>query len=176
MLSLYTLYIRNIISFINIKRITMIQRIQTVFLFITAALCVALFFVNIAEFDVDGSAVTLSLSQYSDEAGKMIESTHIIYQQVILTALVALINLIAIFLYNNRILQMRVCIYSIILQVAILVMFAFYIWIGQSENGNEFLHFGIGSFIPLITIILTYLAFHSIKKDEKLVRSLDRIR
>lgn len=37
-------------------------------------------------------------------------------------------------------------------------------------------NFKFGAAIPLLSLVLTYLAIHFIKKDDKLVRSADRLR
>ena len=54
-------------------------------------------------------------------------------------------------------------------------MFAFYIF-NTADSINANIHYTIFSVMPVISIILIYLAYRAIKRDEELVRSADRIR
>ncbi len=38
------------------------------------------------------------------------------------------------------------------------------------------IHYGIGTYLPLLAVVLNILATRAIKKDDKLVRSADRLR
>jgi hypothetical protein len=46
----------------------------------------------------------------------------------------------------------------------------------KPEMANVSGHYWIGLFLPLITIVLLFMARGGIRKDEKLVKSLDRLR
>ncbi|WP_294744268.1 DUF4293 family protein [uncultured Prevotella sp.] len=113
----------------------MIQRIQTVYLFLAAivqAVC-AVF---------DGELITR-----------------------LLAALMALVALVTIFLYRNRPLQTTLC--NLVMSVGIM----FYITLAVKQPVMEWF-----LALPLAGVLLTFLARKAIVKDEKLVRSLDRIR
>ncbi len=85
------------------------------------------------------------------------------------------LELLDIFLFRQRALQMRVCTFCIILLVgwyAVMVAFAYLYGEGL-----------VGAYrpqpwaaIPAINAILLYMAFRGILRDEMLVRSLDRLR
>jgi lipid-A-disaccharide synthase-like uncharacterized protein len=86
--------------------------------------------------------------------------------------------LITICLYKNRKLQVRLCTGIILLQViGYIALFAFF---GRMfRNGLQVESMAVNLLplsFPLFAIICTLLARKAIKRDEKLVRSLDRLR
>ena len=93
----------------------------------------------------------------------------------ILLVVIMLLLLITIFSYKKRILQMRLSVFSILLMIGSLGLIFFYALHGQSKiNGEIFYLYPV--VFPVVSAILTFLAFKGVKKDEKLVRSYDRIR
>ena len=83
----------------------------------------------------------------------------------LLAALMALVALVTIFLYRNRPLQTTLC--NLVMSVGIM----FYITLAVKQPVMEWF-----LALPLAGVLLTFLARKAIVKDEKLVRSLDRIR
>jgi hypothetical protein len=90
---------------------------------------------------------------------------------IVLAAVSFAVSFSGIFLFRKRVLQMRFCIYDII------ILIAFQIWIGylffRRVPGTTF---SITSVFPIIASILVYLAFRYIEKDELLVRSSNSFR
>ncbi len=82
-----------------------------------------------------------------------------------LQALSAVLSVVTIFLYKKRVLQARLCI------VGVLVVFAWYLCLAVYQGEP-----GMIDCLPIINAILIFLARKGILADEKLVRSLDRIR
>lgn len=152
----------------------MIQRIQTLFLLASAILLFVINISHIAQFEIEGSVFFLDSYQFSDIDGKLFQDTHTLIHLVSLIVLAGLLNMVTIFLYKKRQLQIRFCIYSIILQISVIGLILFYTHIARADA--EFVRFCFGAFIPLITIILTFLAFKNIRKDDDLIKSLNRIR
>lgn len=93
-----------------------------------------------------------------------------------LSAIVALVALVTIFLFKKRMLQIRLCVFNAILMLGIYGMFGFFIWNlkGQMDNVVVSLKFALA--FPLVSLILDYLAIRNIGADEALVRSLNRLR
>ena len=95
-----------------------------------------------------------------------------------LTAIMAvtgILEIMGIFLFRRRALQMRLCTFCIILLVgwyAALVAFAYILGDGLVGEFRP----QLWAAIPAINAILLYLAFRGILRDEMLVRSLDRLR
>ena len=153
----------------------MLQRIQTVYLLIIVALTVALLFLPLAVLQSGDQLFTFDASGLST----MTEQPELIYPTWGLFALVIIVSLLAfvtIFLFKNRILQIRLCIFNAILMFGIYGLFAFFTWImkGQLETASMSFKFALS--FPLVSLILDYLAIRNIGADEALVRSLDRLR
>jgi hypothetical protein len=87
----------------------------------------------------------------------------------VLKIAIAILALIAIFMYKKRLLQIKIC-YGImvllILTGGLYLLFLMTVCFAPA----------IAMLFPWIALILDFMAIHRIKKDEKLVRSLDRIR
>ena len=93
----------------------------------------------------------------------------------ILLVIIVLLLLITISSFKKRILQMRLSVFSILLMIGSLGLIFFYSFHGKSKTGGDIFYLYPLVF-PLVSAILTFLAFKGVKKDEELVRSYDRIR
>ncbi len=86
----------------------------------------------------------------------------------------AIISLIIIFLFRNRKLQFVLGRLNILLNIILLGVF---VYLALNISGEASVsEKGIGRIIPLISIVLLVLANKAIKKDEELVKSVDRLR
>lgn len=153
----------------------MLQRIQTVYLLIIVALTVALLFLPLAVLQSGDQLFTFDASGLST----MTEQPELIYPTWGLFALVVIVSLLAfvtIFLFKNRILQIRLCIFNAILMFGIYGLFAFFAWIMKGQLETVSMSFKFALSFPLVSLILDYLAIRNIGADEALVRSLDRLR
>jgi len=153
----------------------MIQRIQTLYLVITVALLIVIVFFPYAEVLV-GDAIIYSFKTYGiylpEQNNELISTS---YPLLILIIINILLILTAIFLFKKRLLQLRLCLVSIILLLGIYGLGFFYLYKLSSEYDTT-MHFAFPIIIPIISAILLFLAMRSIKKDELLIRSLDRLR
>jgi len=144
----------------------MIQRIQTLYILIVLILHVLMVFSPIVKYFGEDWVVlnAYSISDYE----KTLPLT-------ILIALVIIINLITVFLYKKRTLQIRLLVINVVLIFGVLFFIGFYTY--QILQTNEYkAYYQVACIYPLISIIFTFLAILAIKKDEALVRSMDRIR
>ncbi|MEN8120285.1 MAG: DUF4293 domain-containing protein [Bacteroidota bacterium] len=154
----------------------MIQRIQTLFLFLSAVLIFLVFIFPLSELLVSENLIYIFRYRGIYELADNIEVLTIPSMPLaILFGVILIIGLISIFLFKNRMLQMRLSIINIMLMLGSLGLAYFYIYTAFNELGAT-VHFSFAAIFPLISAILTYMAFRGIKKDEKLVKSLDRIR
>ncbi|MBV7439810.1 DUF4293 domain-containing protein [Weeksellaceae bacterium TAE3-ERU29] len=85
-----------------------------------------------------------------------------------------LLSFIVIFLYKNRKRQLIYNYLNIVLNLVLVGLLAYNLFNLPGEGINS--QKGIGLILPLISIILLFMANRGIKKDEKLVKSIDRIR
>ena len=152
----------------------MIQRIQSIFLFLSLCFLVPLFFAPVAELVYEtGEIFAFNLKGfYLTEA----EATTMISNQYSIMAfgiLICIIHLIIIFLYRHRVLQLRFCIYNILLLTGL--MFVVLLVLYNVPNIRS-VSFSMPAVFPVISIILHYLAFRGIRKDELMVQALSRLR
>lgn len=95
----------------------------------------------------------------------------------VLASVIILVGLIELFKFKNRVLQMKLGMLNSLLIVGVLGTLMWFVFTGQKEwlpsvRGT----FGGGLFMPALAMVFNRLAIRSIKKDEDLVRSVDRIR
>ncbi len=150
----------------------MLQRIQTLFLLIAEVLITLMFFMPLAQFIIDNKVYNFDYRAIQMPGAEPLFKT---YSLAVLLTVILLLIFITIFLYKNRRLQMRLCIYNILLNIGFYGLFYFYYHQVVSINKLTY-SFEIASVFPLITIILLWLAFRGIRKDDLLVKSVDRIR
>ena len=154
----------------------MIQRIQTVYLIIAIILLTLLISNPVAEIIIS-EKLHLVFKFNRIESPTVPEFNAVsAWPVAVLLFAILLIGLSTIFLYQFRILQMRLCIFNILLMFGLAGMIYFLTKITLKQCNGEESIFLWPIVIPFISIILTFLAFKGIQKDENLVRSYDRIR
>lgn len=150
----------------------MIQRIQSVYLLLSAVLgvvCLSLPLGYLITAEGERYATLYNLWLRTTEGGTSF-GPWVLFALLLGVSAATLLN---IFLFRRRALQMRVATMCMILLTGYYACLAYFAW-----------HFaGEGSFRPSLTaalpfasLVLDYLAFRGILKDEMLVRSLDRLR
>jgi len=153
----------------------MIQRIQTLYLFIVVALTATTLFAPLAWFA--GEAGEFGLYAFSLKAeGEAVQST--VYLGLLLS-LACLLPLVTIFLFRNRMLQLRLCVAEAVLLVGAVVMEAIYYFLGSRVFAGQLFHtqgFKPAIALPLVCLLFIWLACRAIFRDELLVRGADRIR
>ncbi len=147
----------------------MIQRIQTVYLFISAFLIGFLFLLPFAEI-VQESAIYLFNYKGIVLDGTLKENG---FSISVLIGIILALHGVAILSYKTRIRQIRIIVFSILLMIGLFGMFFFFTWYTFKEAQ---ISYKISMVFPLVAIILDYLAIRGIGKDEALIRSIDRIR
>ncbi|EAS20160.1 DUF4293 domain-containing protein [Nonlabens mediterrranea] len=136
----------------------MIQRIQTIYLLLAAAVSGGLIFV-----------VSLWIDGEGNEVVAMDESSY--FGAFVVSAL---LSLVAIFIYNNRKLQTVINRLNILLNLILLGVFVYRSLTMSGETAVS--EKGIGMLIPIISIVFLVLANRAIRRDEQLVKSADRFR
>lgn len=153
----------------------MIQRIQTLYLFIAFVLMLLLFFFPLAE--IFSGEEQLYIFRFD---GLYYSSHETVYIQtippIILLSVIVAINFISIFLYKRRITQMRISFINMILMLGYAGLVYFYIREFSDTLDSEFVTYKLFDAFPFVAAIFTYLAIRAIGRDEALIRSIDRIR
>lgn len=99
-----------------------------------------------------------------------------IWPMALVLGLSLLINIYTIFLYNNRKLQAKFCLFSILLLVCWYILYVVCWNIFTSDDVKEYLHPLWSAVLPFVSMIFSFLARKEIIADENLVRAADRIR
>jgi hypothetical protein len=154
----------------------MIQRIQTIYLILAAFLLALLFSNPIAEIIVNEN-LYLTLWHHKIVSDNPDTFTPVsTWPITVLLSVIVLIEIAAVFLYKKRQLQIRLCIFNLLLMVGLAGLIFFFTKYTQNNTEGLKSVFLWPVVCPMIAIILNYLALKAIQKDEKLVRSYDRIR
>lgn len=136
----------------------MIQRVQTIYLIIALLISAGLIFVVPLWNDQHGTEI-YALSQPLVLAGFIVS---------------ALLSLIAILSFKNRQRQFILGRLNIILNF---ILLAFFVYLSLNLSGETVVsEKGIGMLFPVFSIVFLALANKAIKKDEDLVKSVDRLR
>lgn len=93
----------------------------------------------------------------------------------LMTILLAILHLPAIFLFKKRQLQKVFC-YMLIMDLALYILISLFITRAETELWFDISNFRIGASFPVASILLSYLAIRGINKDEALIKSMDRLR
>ena len=150
----------------------MIQRIQTIYLLIIVVLMVMTMSLPMSYFYTETSII--QLSSLSLRSGEDVISNSP-WPMFVISIIVAIITFITIFSYKIRQLQIRLTSYSILFLIGYYIVFALLVWKMTTTYSYKF-SCSWAICLPLISIILGWMAIRAIKKDEMLVKSYDRIR
>lgn len=141
----------------------MIQRIQSVWLLL-AAVC---------------AFVTYPLVLYVGKLADGSERQFLLGDHFILMLFIialGVLSLITIFLFKNRKLQFRLTILAIVL--TIVYIFVQYLMVEQFKTDSAIItgSYQVAALLPLLMVFFLILAARGIYKDDKLVKSLERLR
>ena len=155
----------------------MLQRIQSIYLLLAGLSLYALFlFPLVHNIYVGGKPVSVMVTGVYQDVNGQPTHTDFFVALTAATVIIGLVPLIIIFLYKNRKQQIALC-YS-----AILVIIGYSFWMAQTVKSRvgeltlDTRNFGIGLFLSSASIIFIIFAFKAIQRDEKLVKSADRLR
>lgn len=151
----------------------MIQRIQSVWLLLAAIVMSALFYTNVYTVEIP-SAIDMPAKMVQDYTSVVTIKNNFLALGLACASIA--FSLVSIFLFKKRKEQARLTWLNILLCIALL--FWLYMglnsfWSSYPENGG---HISVGLFLPVVTVFLLLLALRGIRKDQKLIKSLDRLR
>ena len=141
----------------------MIQRIQSIWLLIVALAAFATY------------TLTLYIGKPADGSSRpfMLADNFLL---VIMIILLGVLAIVCIFLFKRRKLQFRLSVLGVIFSAGFL--FLEYLKVEQFKKTNNILtgSYQIGALLPFVMIIFFILAARGVYRDEKLVKSMDRLR
>ena len=130
----------------------MIQRVQSLFLFFSAIVSLVILFYAPVYITREGDVIIMNELQYPS----------------LFLMLSILLSIFSIFQFKNRLRQIKIVSFA---RTAITVSFFLFIF-----TRDESLEVYYGGSLLIIPYIILFLSAYFIKKDEKLVKSADRIR
>ena len=160
----------------------MIQRIQTVYLLVATILMSLTLMLPLATITNGTTEIVFTafgVTGLPESLGTFSSQLPLYLGALLL--LPTLLPIVIIFLFKKRMLQIRLCVSELVLQLGSLAFIGIYCYrlydaITSSTKADWLFTLGWPSIMPIIAMILVGLAIRGIAKDEALVRSLDRIR
>lgn len=150
----------------------MIQRKQTIFLFLAAVMGVLALCLQLATISANGLTLhrVYSLWMTSQDGSLSYTTWPLFFVQL----LAASLSVYTIFRYMRRVMQAQLCLVNIMLHViwyVALIVFSKML----APNAADF-HLCTAAVFPAVAIILCFMARQAILADERKVRAADRIR
>ncbi len=163
----------------------MIQRIQSVFLLVVSGVMIGMFFMPMwQKVDLNVSEIatldvfTLRYEQFTpDTGGRQLMWKKDVFYIAIVAGVAAAVALLSIFQFKNRLRQIQLGALNSLL-IAVTMGLSLYLiiktekMIAPEAQGSYLL----GFYLPVVALFCNMMANRFIRKDEKLVRSADRIR
>ncbi|MFV0365439.1 MAG: DUF4293 domain-containing protein [Mangrovibacterium sp.] len=148
----------------------MIQRIQTLYMLLSSMLIGLLFALPFAEIaDATNQIYEFNAFGIEGNAGLLQNG----WAVSLLIGIILILQVAAIFLYKNRILQMRMLTFAILLALGLTGLLFFFV---LKSFDDVTISYHMAMSFPIVAAILNYLSIRAIGKDEALIRSVDRIR
>ncbi len=170
-------------TFANQLSNLMIQRIQSIFLLLVAAIMLAVLFLPLwADFKSDGSEqvtmtpLKLTYAQQDDFGNFTTISEKPTYYLFIIGLVAVGVAVFSIFQYRNRLTQMKLGALNSLLMGVFIGLTYFFAMKAENMIPGTVGQFQVGFFIVAAALLCNSLANRFIRKDEKLVRDADRIR
>jgi drug/metabolite transporter (DMT)-like permease len=136
----------------------MIQRIQTLWLLLASICAFASVKLPFYFGSLEVPGPTITITPYDN------------FMLLVFVIATALMGLVSIFLFSNRSLQIKMCIVGLVLSLANLMHY--FLFMKNFKTGGLSLYSILSFLVPVFFI----LAIRSIYKDQKLLKSLDRLR
>ncbi|MBT5859459.1 MAG: DUF4293 family protein [Flavobacteriales bacterium] len=133
----------------------MIQRVQSLFLFFAAKSSLVILFY-----------APVFINESNTEEFLLLKDVQF---PTLVLSLSILLSIYSIFLYKNRLLQLKIVSFA---KLAVSLSFLLLVLLPVKEGFVMY----YGQFFLLVPFLVLFLSTYFIKKDEKLVRSADRIR
>lgn len=154
----------------------MIQRIQTLFLGLVIIVMSLNLFSPVWQASNTEKSIVVMPFYLLEKTGEQEQHHGVLYIALAIVAIIA-IAIFSMSKFKNRPLQLRLGMLNSVLLCAVVLAFYMVIGKGKAMMGSTFNErFEVGFYLPLISIIFNILANRFIKKDDDLVKSVDRIR
>ena len=146
----------------------MIQRKQTLWLFLAALLSAGVFYFDLYTAHIMASG--------ADTIFRLRTSDH--FPSLLLALVMCALPLISIFMFQHRKRQVNLTMISMVATVGFIALTLWRVadFVGKQALAPANSTYWVGSVLPVISFILLILAIVGVRKDQKLVKSADRLR
>ena len=126
---------------------------------------------------IELDAYTLQTTSVFSSEGANFEVVHNTWFIAVFATLSALVAFYEIFRYKNRLTQLKLGFLNVLLMMVVLGSTVYFIFEGETLSANATQgDFEAGIYLPGLALIFNLLANRFIRRDEQLVRSVDRLR
>ncbi len=142
----------------------MIQRKQSIWLLIAALLNAGVFYFDLYRYHIIANGI--------DTPAQIRVSDH--FPTLLIALVMTLLPVVTIFMFRNRKRQITMSVFSIIAATGFITMA-----LQRTKNLNAVPasdSYWVGSVLPVVAIVFLFMAILGIRKDDKLVKSTDRLR
>jgi predicted ferric reductase len=157
----------------------MIQRPQTLYFLAVVAICMMLIFAHIPFFEaetVDASQTVVVAYDETKTIHMGQESTEINTHLLSIFGGISILSLVSMLLFRNRKMQSLLASVNYLLILGLIALMYYNTLNQEAINSLENQSFTYFALLPMILLFFNYLALRGIKKDEALIRSMDRLR
>ncbi len=153
----------------------MLQRIQTLYLLAAVSLFTLMLTNPLARIITDEGIYEMGYLEIHPLNETLNEVIKVWPVTILIFAIMAL-GLATILLYRKRTLQIRMCMFNILLMLGLVGLIYFFSRFTQADlnASNSVLLWPI--VVPPVSAVFTFLAMKAIQKDDALVKSYDRLR
>ena len=151
----------------------MIQRIQSLYLFLAAVALGLVFFFPLANLSNSQDIIIFNVTGFSKFS--ILEKIPT-WPLMVITLLSLLITIIVIGLFKKRPLQIKLIRIALMLNLGFIALTYFVYGDHLANQIKMQVNYDMGSVFPLVALIFHVLAMYAINKDERLIKSIDRIR
>ncbi len=155
----------------------MLQRIQSVYLFLVFVFAILFATLPIAQFNMETADLSLRLFRYKAFFDQTAFSANWVGILLIISWFTTcILTVLTTFKFKARLFQIKLGKLNILLHVFLVMLTFFFIDNLRKQVESIELNYGPGVVFPVISLIFILMAIKAIKKDEALVRSADRFR
>jgi hypothetical protein len=155
----------------------MIQRIQSLYLLLTTLLSLLFLKGSFLSFiEKSGSVIKITFNGIlRDTSGQGFELIEKLLPVSAFIIFIPVFSLITLFFFKNRKIQLWFALSVIIFIIGFIFVLIYYSWIVITKYSTEIVP-GFKMVIPLLMLVFAVLAYRGIRKDDRLIKSYDRLR
>lgn len=154
----------------------MIQRVQSIYLFLVLVVAAVLIFFPITTFHAGETMFQMNIMGFTNTHNLGFELPNVMIIGI-LTALLGVLSLFTIFQFKNRKLQMKLNMVCMLVNFGLLgAIFILSDRVAALGGVDDIFSYNIVAYFPIASVLLLILANRNIRADEKLLMKSERLR